>query len=62
LVGHSKTLTALAFGNKSQPKLLVSAAEDYVIVWNIQQARQLHEKGNNMYKKVLLLSLKSIYF
>lgn len=46
LVGHSKTLTSLALGNRSTPKLLVSAAEDYIIVWNLHQARLHHEKGN----------------
>ena len=45
LVGHSQILRALALGNLSVPKQLVSAAEDYIIIWNLQQARKQFEKG-----------------
>ncbi|XP_061172644.1 WD repeat-containing protein 27-like isoform X2 [Saccostrea echinata] len=38
LEGHRKILTSLVLGNVSKPKRLCSAAEDYLIVWNIHQA------------------------
>ena len=48
LTGHSRILTALALGNCSTPKQLVSAADDYVIVWNLNQARQNMDKGTSV--------------
>ncbi|KAL4238028.1 WD40 repeat-like protein [Mactra antiquata] len=62
LVGHSKILTSLAFGHISAPKLLVSAAEDYVIVWNIQQARQQFEKGEKTRGRVIGTTLGYVQY
>ena len=45
LEGHRKILTSLVLGNVSNPKKLCSAAEDYIIVWNIHQAQENAEKG-----------------
>ena len=45
LEGHSKILTSLSLGHGYDPKLLVSAADDYVILWNLIQARQQLERG-----------------
>ncbi|XP_052273878.1 WD repeat-containing protein 27-like isoform X3 [Dreissena polymorpha] len=53
LVGHGKTLTALALGYVALNKLLVSAADDYVIVWDLQKARQQVEKGEKVRGRVI---------
>ena len=45
LEGHSKILTSLSLGQGFDPKYLVSAADDYVILWNLVQARQQLERG-----------------
>ncbi|XP_053373699.1 WD repeat-containing protein 27-like isoform X2 [Mercenaria mercenaria] len=62
LVGHSKILTALALGNLSVPKQLVSAAEDYVIIWNIQQARKQFEKGEKIKGRVIGTTLGYVQY
>ena len=46
LEGHSKILRCMCFGYGSQPKFLCTAAEDYIIVWNIHQIRRAVDKGN----------------
>ncbi|XP_065943143.1 WD repeat-containing protein 27 [Magallana gigas] len=48
LEGHRKILTSLVLGNKPDPKRLCSAAEDYIIVWNIHQALEKAEKGEQI--------------
>nr|XP_022329336.1 WD repeat-containing protein 27-like [Crassostrea virginica] len=48
LEGHRKILTSLVLGNVSNPKKLCSAAEDYIIVWNIHQAQEKVEKGEQI--------------
>ncbi|WAR20183.1 WDR27-like protein [Mya arenaria] len=60
LVGHGKTLTALALGNKSSPKLLVSAADDYVIVWDLHQCRQKVERGESVRGRVIGTTLGTV--
>ena len=50
LEGHSKILTSLCLGHGYDPKLLVSAADDYVILWNLIQARQQLERGKTWIK------------
>ncbi|KAH3848207.1 hypothetical protein DPMN_090566 [Dreissena polymorpha] len=60
LVGHGKTLTALALGYVALNKLLVSAADDYVIVWDLQKARQQVEKGQMFFYKSHLSTTCSI--
>ena len=39
LVGHSHALSSLCFGLHNLNTLLCSCAEDYIIVWNIQQVQ-----------------------
>ncbi|XP_060577930.1 WD repeat-containing protein 27-like isoform X2 [Ruditapes philippinarum] len=62
LVGHSKILRALALGNLSVPKQLVSAAEDYVIIWNLQQARRQFEKGEKIKGRVIGTTLGCVQY
>ncbi|PVD27117.1 hypothetical protein C0Q70_12268 [Pomacea canaliculata] len=50
LIGHTKAVSALCFSH-DEPVLLCSAADDYVIVWNIRKcqhdfAKQLKVTGN----------------
>ncbi|XP_066282972.1 WD repeat-containing protein 27-like [Branchiostoma lanceolatum] len=45
LVAHKKTVTATSFGFHSQPTRLCTAAEDYIIVWNIEAARHMYEQA-----------------
>ncbi|XP_078674143.1 WD repeat-containing protein 27-like isoform X2 [Branchiostoma floridae x Branchiostoma belcheri] len=53
LVAHRKAVTATSFGFHSQPTLLCTAAEDYVIVWNIEEARHMYEKGQQIRGQII---------
>ncbi|KAK3591286.1 hypothetical protein CHS0354_004335 [Potamilus streckersoni] len=61
LEGHRKILSALALGCQSSPKLLCSTAEDYVIVWNLQQARQQYQKGEKIKGHIIGTTLGHIH-
>ncbi|XP_067901570.1 WD repeat-containing protein 27 isoform X4 [Heterodontus francisci] len=45
LKGHHRSITALAFGNHCEPTLLCSAAEDYIIIWDIEACRMRIQQG-----------------
>ncbi|XP_072436475.1 WD repeat-containing protein 27 isoform X1 [Chiloscyllium punctatum] len=45
LKGHHQSITALAFGNHNEPTLLCSAAEDYVIIWDVEACRMSLQQG-----------------
>lgn len=62
LEGHKKILRCMSFGHVVQPKLLCTAAEDYVIVWNIHQIRQAVDKGNQVKGKVIGTTLGCIQY
>lgn len=62
LVGHSKILRSLALGSVNSPKQLVSAAEDYVIIWNLQYARQQFEKGEKIKGRVIGTTLGYVQY
>ncbi|XP_060686690.1 WD repeat-containing protein 27 [Hemiscyllium ocellatum] len=47
LKGHHQSITALAFGNHNEPTLLCSAAEDYVITWDVEACRMSLQQGLN---------------
>ncbi|CAH1264288.1 WDR5B [Branchiostoma lanceolatum] len=53
LVAHRKTVTATTFGFHSQPTLLCTAAEDYIIVWNIEAARHMYEQGQQIRGQII---------
>ncbi|XP_074657849.1 WD repeat-containing protein 27-like [Tubulanus polymorphus] len=53
LVGHRKCITALSFNHSSHPQYLCSAGEDYIIVWNIDQARASYEADRQIKGKVI---------
>ncbi|XP_035688084.1 WD repeat-containing protein 27-like [Branchiostoma floridae] len=53
LVAHKKAVTATSFGFHSQPTLLCTAAEDYIIVWNIEEARHMYEKGQQIRGQII---------
>ncbi|XP_019643830.1 PREDICTED: WD repeat-containing protein 27-like isoform X1 [Branchiostoma belcheri] len=53
LVAHRKAVTATSFGFHSQPTLLCTAAEDYIIVWNIEEARHMYEKGQQIRGQII---------
>ncbi|XP_033103711.1 WD repeat-containing protein 27-like, partial [Anneissia japonica] len=44
LIGHGKPICCLCLGSQPRPPLLVSSAQDYIIVWNIQKARDAYEE------------------
>lgn len=62
LEGHSKILRCMCFGYGSQPKFLCTAAEDYIIVWNIHQIRRAVDKGNQVKGKVIGTTLGCIQY
>ncbi|XP_033734815.1 WD repeat-containing protein 27-like [Pecten maximus] len=62
LEGHRKILTSISLGNRSSPKLLCSAAEDYVIVWNLLQARQMVDKGIQIRGQIIGTTLGHIHY
>ncbi|XP_060081594.1 WD repeat-containing protein 27-like [Ylistrum balloti] len=62
LEGHRKILTSISLGSRSSPKLLCSAAEDYVIVWNLLQARQMVDKGVQIRGQIIGTSLGHIHY
>ncbi|XP_076099773.1 WD repeat-containing protein 27-like isoform X1 [Mytilus galloprovincialis] len=62
LEGHRKTLRCMCFGHGSQPKYICTAADDYVIVWNIHLARQAVSKGNQVKGKVIGTTLGCIQY
>uniref|UniRef100_UPI00398EF949 WD repeat-containing protein 27 isoform X2 n=1 Tax=Pristiophorus japonicus TaxID=55135 RepID=UPI00398EF949 len=45
LKGHHQSITALAFGNHYEPTLLCSAAEDYVIIWDVEACQMRIQQG-----------------
>ncbi|XP_078086766.1 WD repeat-containing protein 27 [Mustelus asterias] len=45
LKGHHQAITALAFGNHQEPTLLCSAAEDYIIIWDVEACRTSIQEG-----------------
>ena len=45
LEGHRHPVTGLCFGHRTKPTLLCSAADDYIIVWNIEKARASIDTG-----------------
>ncbi|XP_055495210.1 WD repeat-containing protein 27 isoform X1 [Leucoraja erinacea] len=45
LIGHRQSVTALAFGHRCEPTLLCSAAEDYIIIWDVEACRMRIEQG-----------------
>lgn len=62
LEGHRKILTSLSLGYGYDPKFLVSAADDYVILWNLVQARQQLERGGKIRGKVIGTTLGRIQY
>ncbi|XP_033101043.1 WD repeat-containing protein 27-like [Anneissia japonica] len=48
LIGHGKPICCLCLGSQPRPPLLASSAQDYIIVWNIQKARDAYEEGNQI--------------
>ncbi|XP_064622428.1 WD repeat-containing protein 27-like [Lineus longissimus] len=53
LEGHRRAVTALNVSHYSSPTLLCSAAEDFIIVWNIEHARASLAAGNQIRGKVI---------
>ncbi|XP_072369231.1 WD repeat-containing protein 27 isoform X3 [Scyliorhinus torazame] len=45
LKGHHQSITALAFGNHHEPMLLSSAAEDYIIIWDMEACQRNIQEG-----------------
>ncbi|OWF38257.1 WD repeat-containing protein 27 [Mizuhopecten yessoensis] len=62
LEGHRKILTSISLGSRSSPKLLCSAAEDYVIVWNLLKARQMVDKGMQIRGQIIGTALGHIHY
>ena len=64
LEGHRKILTSLSLGYGYDPKFLVSAADDYVILWNLVQARQQLERGtvNKIIHHFVMLPFVLVHF
>ncbi|XP_071497617.1 WD repeat-containing protein 27-like [Diadema antillarum] len=48
LVAHKKKVSAIAFGKQHNPTLLCTAGSDYIIVWNVEQARATYETGQQI--------------
>ncbi|XP_059842729.1 WD repeat-containing protein 27 isoform X2 [Hypanus sabinus] len=46
LKGHHQSVTALTFGHHSEPTLLCSAAEDYVIIWDMEACQMRIQQGS----------------
>uniref|UniRef100_A0A8C3CUG0 WD repeat domain 27 n=1 Tax=Cairina moschata TaxID=8855 RepID=A0A8C3CUG0_CAIMO len=45
LLGHQHSVSALSFGNKTEPLLLCSASRECVIVWNLAECAQKEQEG-----------------
>lgn len=45
LLGHKHSVSALSFGNKTEPLLLCSASRECVIVWNLAECAQKEQEG-----------------
>ncbi|XP_041063528.1 WD repeat-containing protein 27 [Carcharodon carcharias] len=46
LKGHHQSITALTFGNHYEPTLLCSAAEDYIIIWDVEACQMKIQEGS----------------
>ncbi|XP_070578723.1 WD repeat-containing protein 27-like isoform X2 [Ptychodera flava] len=53
LEGHRKKITCLRFGYKHNPTLLCSAADDFIIVWNIEKGRSAIDTGQQIRGQVI---------
>ncbi|XP_038078106.1 WD repeat-containing protein 27-like isoform X2 [Patiria miniata] len=53
LEAHKKKLSCLCFGRQHNPTLLCSAAEDYIIVWNVEQARNTYDLGDQIRGQII---------
>ncbi|XP_071111369.1 WD repeat-containing protein 27-like [Haliotis cracherodii] len=62
LTGHRQPITSLCFGFNASPKLLCSAAGDYVIVWNIHSAREKFMKGDRVTGQIIGTTLGEVQF
>uniref|UniRef100_A0A8B9QR13 Uncharacterized protein n=1 Tax=Anas platyrhynchos TaxID=8839 RepID=A0A8B9QR13_ANAPL len=45
LLGHKHSVSALSFGNTTEPLLLCSASHECVIVWNLAECAQKEQEG-----------------
>ncbi|XP_051867230.1 WD repeat-containing protein 27-like [Pristis pectinata] len=45
LKGHHQSVTAVAFGHHHEPTLLCSAAEDYIIIWDMEACQTRIQQG-----------------
>ncbi|XP_022091006.1 WD repeat-containing protein 27-like isoform X2 [Acanthaster planci] len=53
LEAHKKKLSCLCFGHQHNPTLVCSAAEDYIIVWNVEQARSTYDLGEQIRGQII---------
>ncbi|XP_069463056.1 WD repeat-containing protein 27 isoform X2 [Ambystoma mexicanum] len=45
LKGHHEPVTAVTFGHRYDPLLICSASCDYVILWKLEECKELQQKG-----------------
>ncbi|XP_071798693.1 WD repeat-containing protein 27-like [Asterias amurensis] len=62
LEAHKKRLHCLQFGHQHNPTLLCSAADDYVIVWNVQKARASYDQGQQVRGQVISQCLHDVQY
>ncbi|XP_067667942.1 WD repeat-containing protein 27-like [Haliotis asinina] len=62
LTGHRQPITSICFGFNTNPKLLCSAAGDYVIVWNIHTAREKYTRGDRVTGQIVGTTLGQVQF
>ncbi|XP_064602272.1 WD repeat-containing protein 27-like isoform X2 [Liolophura sinensis] len=60
LVGHHREISAICLGHSSLPKLVCSAASYYIIVWDIHNATQCHQRGETIKGTIVGTSLGNV--
>ncbi|XP_006823341.2 WD repeat-containing protein 27-like [Saccoglossus kowalevskii] len=53
LEGHRRKISCLCFGNRGNPTSLCSAADDFIITWNVEKARNSLDSGQQIRGQVI---------
>ncbi|KAJ8045396.1 WD repeat-containing protein 27 [Holothuria leucospilota] len=53
LLAHKRAVSSVCFGKCHNPTSLCSAADDYVIIWNVEKARSQHENGQQIRGQII---------
>ncbi|XP_071833120.1 WD repeat-containing protein 27-like isoform X2 [Apostichopus japonicus] len=62
LVAHRKSPSSISFGKCFGPTSLCTAADDYVIVWNVEKARSMFENGQQIRGQIVGRNLGTVQY